>query len=135
MASGWTGWVDGWGQGSRWESEGGMAGVDATKWHLLRSCPLTPSGQGQGSQFAFTGGQRPWWSLVSSGLSVATSFPRRLAQSLNLRALSIGPAGIRVGRGVGTRTTLGSLARLSCGPGWGVVGRGVGVRKKRDSCR
>lgn len=110
-----------------------MAGVDATKWHLLRSCPLTPSGQGQGSQFAFTGGQRPWWSLVSSGLSVAASFPRRLAQSLNLRALSIGPAGIRGGRGVGTRTTLGPLARLSCGPGWGVVGRGVGVGKRETA--
>lgn len=60
-----------------------MDGVDGTKWHLLRSCPLTPSCQGQGSQFAFTGGQRPWWSLVSSGLSVAASFaslPRSVAQ-------------------------------------------------------
>lgn len=106
-----------------------MGGVDGTKWHLLRSCPLAPSCQGQGSQFAFTGGQRPWWSLVSSGLSVAASFaslPRRLAQSLNLRALSIGPAGIRGGRGVGTRTTLGPWSRLSCGPGLG-GGRGEGV--------
>lgn len=140
IVGGLGGWMDG-ARVAGGRARGGMGGVDGTKWHLLRSCPLAPSCQGQGSQFAFTGGQRPWWSLVSSGLSVAASFaslPRRLAQSLNLRALSIGPAGIRGGRGVGTRTTLGPLVQVELRPGLGRGGEvrggvGVGKIKKRET--
>lgn len=103
-----------------------MDGVDGTKWHLLRSCPLTPSCQGQGSQFAFTGGQRPWWSLVSSGLSVAASFC--LAASLSCPTFGLSPLDLQ-GSEVGGEWVRGRRwvpwSRMSCGPGWG-EGRGCG---------
>lgn len=70
--------------------------------------------------------------------SVSSSLfsPRCLAhQSLNLRALSIGPAGIRGGRGVGTRTTLGPLVQVELRPGLGGggEGRGVALERKRET--
>jgi len=103
-----------------------MDGVDATKWHLLRSCPLTPSCQGQGSQFAFTGGQRPWWSLVSSGLSVAASLPRCLGLS------PLGQQGSEVGEEWVRRRRWVPWSRSTCGPDWG-GGEGGGVGKRRET--
>lgn len=122
---------------------GGMDGVDGTKWHLLRSCPLAPSCQGQGSQFAFTGGQRPWQAWVEFGVirPVSSSlFCLAASPSRSTFGLSpLGPAGIRGGRGVGTRTTLGPLVQVELRPGLGggekKEGRGRGRKGKRDSCK
>lgn len=115
-----------------------QSGTCSEAAHSLPQC------QGQGSQFAFTGGQRPWWGLVSSGLSVAASFaslPRRLAASLSRSTFGLSPLGLQ-GSEVGGEWVRGRRwvpwSRLSCGPGLrgggargGGVGVGVGVVKRK----
>lgn len=130
------GWVDGWmatrAAGGR--ARGGMDGVDGTKWHLLRSCPLTPSMSRTGFAVCI---HRRAEAMVEFGVIRPVSRSLLcLAASLSrstLRPLSIGPAGIRGGRGVGTKTGVGSLVQVDLRPGLGRGQGGVGAwERKRE---